>query len=208
MFDADLETYLVHFTRNMVFVAIARGVQSLPPMLICTVGHSIRTLEVFVEILRTAEVTLLVDIRSVPRSRRMPQFNAEALEVSLPSYGIRYVREPRLGGFRRATSERSPNIGWRHKSFRAYADYMQTAPFRAAINDLMDLAISDRVVLMCAEAVPWRCHRTLVADALTVRGVEVRDLMDRDRWQLHRLTPFAHAEGNELTYPAYAPPSQ
>jgi uncharacterized protein (DUF488 family) len=177
-------------------------------MLIHTVGHSTRTIEAFVEILHTAEVTLLVDIRSVPRSRRVPHFNTEALEVTLPQYAIRYAREPRLGGFRRFKAESSANIGWHHESFRAYADYMQTAPFRTAIQDLMRVAIMDRIALMCAEAVPWRCHRKLVADALTVRGVEVHDLMGGDRWQLHRLTSFAHAEGSELTYPADASLSQ
>ncbi len=170
-------------------------------MLIYTVGHSTRTLEAFVEVLASVEITRLVDIRSVPRSRRHPHFNEEALAAALPRYGINYLREARLGGFRRTAGTNSTNDGWDNASFRAYADYMQTEPFRAAIDDLLRTATRDRLALMCAEAVPWRCHRRLVADALTVRGIEVHDLIGAGRVQPHRLTPFARVDGPTLTYP-------
>lgn len=138
----------------------------------------------------------------MPRSRHNPQFNLEELAAVLPDVGIAYVHLALLGGLRRGLGEHSPNAGWRNASFRAYADYMQTADFAHGLAELHAIAASGPVALMCAEAVPWRCHRSLIADALTIRGVEVREIQSVTRTEVHKLTPFAHVRGLELTYPA------
>jgi uncharacterized protein (DUF488 family) len=142
-----------------------------------------------------------MDVRSAPGSRRMPHFARAALEVSLPERGVAYIHEPELGGMRRPRPD-SINTGWRNLGFRGYADYMQGDVFRTALVRLMELAASRRTAIMCAEAVPWRCHRSLVADALTVTGVEVRHIIDKGAPPLHRLTPFASVEGKRISYPA------
>jgi uncharacterized protein (DUF488 family) len=165
-----------------------------------TVGHSTRSLEDLVEALRHHGVDLLVDIRGYPGSRRTPQFNAEALEAELPRFGLGYLHLPQLGGRRRAR-EGSPNSGWRNKSFRGYADHMQTDTFRDGIDRLLVLAERGRPAIMCAEAVPWRCHRSLVGDALLVRGVEVVDIMATRTSRPHTLTSFAQVEGETIVYP-------
>jgi uncharacterized protein (DUF488 family) len=154
-----------------------------------------------VELLRHHHVELLVDVRTVPASRRMPHFAKAALERSLPAAGIAYRHMPELGGLRKPKGD-SINLGWRNVSFRGYADYMQTDEFRNAIDALSRLAGSRRLAIMCAEAVPWRCHRSLIADALTVRGVEVRHITGMGEPALHHLTPFARVEGDRITYPA------
>ncbi|MDQ6639799.1 MAG: DUF488 domain-containing protein [Pseudomonadota bacterium] len=168
---------------------------------ILTVGHSTRPIEEFVALLAAHGVTQLVDVRTVPRSRHNPQFNADALPDSLAAADIGYVHAPGLGGFR-PTSADSPNEGWRNLSFRGYADYMQSGEFADNLLSLNELARRDRVVLMCAEAVPWRCHRSLIADALTVHGIASCEIVSPKRLQAHRLTPFAKVRGLELTYPA------
>ena len=145
-------------------------------------------------------VTALADVRTVPRSRRNPQFGREALAASLAAAGIAYRPFPGLGGFRRPRPD-SPNAGWRNASFRGYTDYMQTEEFRKHLDALVDLAREQTVAVMCAEAVPWRCHRSLIADALTVRGIPVAEIAGEARTQAHRLTPFAHVDGTDLTYP-------
>ncbi|MGZ5130790.1 MAG: DUF488 domain-containing protein [Caldimonas sp.] len=165
-----------------------------------TIGHSTRALDEFLTLLVAHGVTQLVDVRTVPRSRHNPQFNADALPASLASAGIGYVHAPGLGGFR-PTSADSPNDGWRNLSFRGYADYMQGVDFADNLFTLIELARSDRVVLMCAEAVPWRCHRSLIADALLVHGVASCEIVSAKRLQAHRLTPFAEVRGLEITYP-------
>lgn len=151
--------------------------------------------------LKAADVSQLVDVRTVPRSRRNPQFNRDALASSLSEYGIAYRHEPALGGFRRPRPD-SPNGGWDHPAFRGYADHMASAEFGQALERLEDLARADRTSVMCAEAQWWRCHRRLIADALLVRGWEVLHLGLRSDPVPHELTPFAvvGADGT-LTYP-------
>lgn len=165
-----------------------------------TIGHSTRTEHEFIELLRSHEVKTLVDVRTVPRSRHNPQFNREHLPSALEPEGIAYIHVPGLGGFRRPHAD-SPNTGWRNSSFRGYADYMQTAEFEEHLMDLIERAKAHRVAVMCAEAVPWRCHRSLIADALLVRGIHVEEIISPTRTQVHKLTPFAHVEGTHLTYP-------
>lgn len=168
--------------------------------LICTIGHSTHPLDEFVELLRINEVVHLLDVRTVPRSRHNPQFGIEVLPASLQAAGIQYTHLPGLGGLRHARPD-SPNGGWRNASFRGYADYMQTPEFAENVEQVKRLAATERCALMCAEAVPWRCHRSLVADALLVRGVPVDDIIDARQRRPHKLTPFAHVEGLRITYP-------
>jgi len=167
---------------------------------VLTVGHSTRPIETFIELLRSHGVTQLVDVRTVPRSRHNPQFGQEALQASLAGAGIGYAHAPGLGGFRRPAPD-SPNAGWRNLSFRGYADYMQTPEFDAELMNLLELARTDRVALMCAEAVPWRCHRSLIADALTAHGVTTCEIASPKRLQPHRLPPFARVHDRTVTYP-------
>jgi uncharacterized protein (DUF488 family) len=174
-------------------------------MRVYTIGHSTRTLEEFVDALRSFGVRTLVDIRTVPRSRRVPQFNRESLARTLPEHGIRYVHVPALGGLRRPRAE-STNTAWRNASFRGFADYMQTPEFAAAIESLRRLAREDGpAAIMCAEAVPWRCHRSLVADALLAHGDGVTDIMGPDNGRERALTPWAVARGHDVTYPGPPP---
>ena len=167
---------------------------------ILTIGHSTRPVSEFIRLLRSHGVTRVVDVRTVPRSRHNPQFSRENLPGSLRAAEISYVHRPVLGGLRRPTPD-SPNAGWRNLSFRGYADYMQTREFSAAIDELLELAGRGRLALMCAEAVPWRCHRSLIADALLVRGIETADISSATRLSPHRLTPFAKVRGTTITYP-------
>jgi len=141
-------------------------------------------------------------VRSIPRSRHNPQFNQDALRTKLRCARISYVHLRRLGGLRHARRD-SPNMGWRNNSFRGFADYMQTSEFNAGLQRLVTLARKKRTVLMCAEAVPWRCHRSLIADALTVLGIRVEDIMSKNRSQLHSLTSFARVRRSCITYPGY-----
>ncbi len=145
-------------------------------------------------------ITQLIDVRTVPRSRHNPQFETQALAKSLAKARIGYALAPGLGGFRR-TSPESPNGAWRNLSFRGYADYMLTPDFNESLVAVMELMKTDRVALMCAEAVPWRCHRSLIADALFVRGHVACEISSATRLQRHRLTPFAKVEGEGVTYP-------
>jgi uncharacterized protein (DUF488 family) len=142
----------------------------------------------------------LIDIRTMPRSRTNPQFNREILPNPLKDTGIGYLHMPTLGGLRHARRD-SPNTAWRNASFRGYADYMQTPDFAAAIDSLIAVSSGKQVVIMCAEAVPWRCHRSLVADALSARGIPVEDILSSGRRQAHKLTPFAKFEGTRVWYP-------
>ena len=173
-----------------------------------TIGHSTRTLDELVALLRAHEVAVLVDIRTIPRSRHNPQFNADTLADALPARELGYVGLPRLGGLRRAGKD-SPNMGWRNASFRGYADYMLTEEFEQGLAELRALTERGTVALMCAEAVPWRCHRSLIADALVARGAEVDEISSASRATPHRMTPFAKVtRGGRVTYPAEtAPPS-
>jgi uncharacterized protein (DUF488 family) len=171
-----------------------------PPATVFTVGHSIRTLEEFIRILRKYGVECLVDVRTVPRSAHNPQFNRETLPAALAADGIAYVHLPELGGFRHALPD-SANTGWRNASFRGFADYMQTDGFRDGLQKLIGMAAGRKTAILCAEAVPWRCHRSLIGDALTARGLPVEDILDADHSQPHRVTPFAHIDGFTVTYP-------
>jgi uncharacterized protein (DUF488 family) len=185
--------------------SVRSAVLTLPPEspIVQTIGHSTRTIEEFIALLQAHAVTRVVDVRTVPRSRHNPQFNREILPVSLQPAGIGYVHVAELGGLRHTTRD-SINIGWRNASFRGYADYMQTPEFQQAIDQLIQLAHQDRIAVMCAEAVPWRCHRSLIADALLVRGIRSEDIMSAARRQVHVLTSFARVEGTQITYPADA----
>jgi uncharacterized protein (DUF488 family) len=165
-----------------------------------TIGHSARPIEEFIALLKENEVGCLLDIRTVPRSRHNPQFNRDALPDTLAAAGIAYQHLAGLGGLRRATPD-SPNGAWRNASFRGYADYMQTDAFAEQVEEVIKLARRQRCALMCAEAVPWRCHRSLVADALLVRGVPVAHIMGPHKLKPHTLTPFAHVEHSRITYP-------
>ena len=169
-----------------------------------TLGHSTRTLEEFLDILSEHKIKLLVDVRTVPRSRRVPQFNTENLSKSLPRHHIQYLHLPALGGLRKARRD-SLNTGWRNQSFRGYADYMQTPKFEEGLNELMKLASKKTAAIMCAEAVPWRCHRSLIADAMLIRGWKVLDLFSATSAKPHKLTDFAKVEGIQLTYPPAQP---
>jgi uncharacterized protein (DUF488 family) len=171
---------------------------------IYALGHSTRPFAEFVELLRHHGVSTLADIRASPRSRHNPQYDQEELRIALSQVGIRYVHVPRLGGHRRGLGEASPNTAWRNASFRGYADYMQTAEFARGLTELVDLAADGPVAMMCAEAVPWRCHRSLVADALLARGIVVQEIQSIHRAAPHRLTSFARIAGEMLTYPGEA----
>lgn len=164
-------------------------------------GHSTRTLAELVALLREHGVTRLVDVRTAPGSRRMPHFSKAALAAELPAQGIEYRHLPELGGLRRPRPD-SPNTGWRNESFRGFADHMATAEFATALDGLVELAAERGTAVMCAEAVPWRCHRSLIADALLARGVEVRHILGPGPARLHAMTPFARVEGSRVTYPA------
>ena len=169
--------------------------------LVMTIGHSTRTIDEFVHLLRVHGATCVVDVRKVPRSAHNPQFNKDSLARSLMKFGLKYVHMPGLGGLRHAMRD-SLNGGWRNASFRGYADYMQTREFVESVEEAIQTAKQDRIALMCAEALPWRCHRSLIADALLVRGIRTEDIMSATRRQVHTLTPFAQVQGTTITYPA------
>ncbi len=165
-----------------------------------SIGHSTRALDDFISLLKAHEIAEVVDIRTVPRSKHNPQFNRETLPETLKDAGIGYVHLAGLGGLRH-TKHDSQNTGWRNTSFRGFADYMQTQEFEEALQKLIQLAKEKRVCVMCAEALPWRCHRSLIADALLIRGIRVEHIMSPTQTQTHKLTAFAKVEGKRVTYP-------
>ena len=171
------------------------------PLTVFTIGHSTHSGEKFIALLHEQGVTLVADVRTVPRSRRHPQFSQEALSEALAASSIGYVHLRGLGGWRRTRPD-SPHVGWQDEGFRGYADYMETAKFVEHLEKLMELAGKDRVAVMCAEAVPWRCHRSLLADALTVRGVKVIHLLGPGRVEAHAVTAWARVEDTRLLYAA------
>jgi uncharacterized protein (DUF488 family) len=173
----------------------------VPPLVIMTIGHSTLPIETFKELLAGQEVKILVDVRKLPHSRHNPQFNRESLAESLGEAGIQYIHMPGLGGLRRARKD-SPNTGWRNDSFRGYADYMQTPDFESNLDQLIALGERRRVAVMCAEALPFQCHRSLIADALTVRGVHVEHILSANRCEAHTLRSWARVEGRRITYPS------
>jgi len=169
-----------------------------------TIGHGARPVEELIALLRAHDTTQLVDVRTIPRSRRNPQFGREALATSLATAGIAYALMPGLGGLRKARAG-SVNLGWRNAAFRGYADYMETTEFAGSLEALVELARRQPTAIMCAETVPWRCHRSLIADALTARGIAVAHILTAGRAEPHALTSFAAVEGTRVTYPAAAP---
>jgi uncharacterized protein (DUF488 family) len=169
-------------------------------ILILTIGHSTRALDDFLNILRVHAVTRLVDIRTIPRSRHNPQFNQQSLSQKVKESAIDYIPMKSLGGLRKP-KHASKNIGWRNSSFRGFADYMQTQEFATAIDELIGLAQDSQVVIMCAEVLPWRCHRWLISDALTIRRVSVEHIMTIKKRTTHSLTKWAHVEDSKITYP-------
>jgi uncharacterized protein (DUF488 family) len=173
-------------------------------MRIFTIGHSTRPLEEFIGMLQGHAIERLADIRTMPRSRHNPQFNTDTLPAALAPAGIAYIHLPGLGGLRPKRAH-SINTGWRNASFRAYADYMQTEEFNGHIERLIAMAENERIALMCAEAVPWRCHRSLVGDALLVRNIDVEEIVSAEKLAPHTLTPFARVEGTRITYPSAEP---
>ena len=168
--------------------------------MVCTIGHSNRPIEDFIGLIWTNEVAQVIDVRTIPRSRNKPQFNLDALPASLAAAGIDYSHMPGLGGLRHARAG-SPNSGWHNPSFRGYAEYMQSADFAENVDRVVALARAHRCALMCAEAVPWRCHRWMIADALLVRGVRVEDIIGPHGRKPHALTSFARVDGLKVTYP-------
>jgi uncharacterized protein (DUF488 family) len=167
---------------------------------VLAIGHSTRPEKELVELLQAAGVATLADVRTIPRSRANPQFEGPTLARTLAAAGIGYAHLPRLGGLRHARKD-SENGAWRNAGFRGYADHMQTPEFEEGLCQLRALAKEGPVAIMCAEAVPWRCHRSLVADALLSRGVVVEHIVGKGRTRPHRLTSFAHLEGRRVTYP-------
>jgi uncharacterized protein (DUF488 family) len=164
-----------------------------------TIGHSTRSIAEFIEALASFEITVLADVRSFPGSRRYPHFNREQMAVSLPTAGIAYQHFPELGGRRRALPD-SNNMTWRNKTFRGYADYMETSEFLAGIGRLLDLARTRRTAIMCAEAVWWRCHRSLISDYLKANSVRVMHIMAAGKSEEHPFTSAARIVDGELSY--------
>lgn len=175
-----------------------RSSEATPSIL--TVGHSTLTLEDFIRLLEAHEVRLVIDVRTIPRSKRNPQFNLENLPGSLRTSGIEHVHLKELGGLRHPSVD-SENKAWKNPSFRGFADYMQTPESEAGLERLIILSRERPVAIMCAEALPWRCHRSLIADALTVREVEVEHIMSRKTRTKHLMTKWAHVDGTKITYP-------
>jgi uncharacterized protein (DUF488 family) len=174
---------------------------SAKPRVVYSIGHSNRSYEDFLEVLRTHGIERVVDVRTVPRSRHNPQFNRENLASELPKAGISYVHLKELGGLRHPRRD-SVNLGWKNAGFRGFADYMDTPEFEEGLKKLLELASTARSAVMCAEAVPWRCHRSVLADALAVRSVPVEHILSTARTQPHSLTKFARVENHRVTYPA------
>jgi uncharacterized protein (DUF488 family) len=175
-----------------------------PEGAIFTAGHSTLPIEQFIALLHTYGITCLADIRTVPRSRHNPQFNSDALAHALKPEDIEYTPLPALGGLRHSRKD-SSNTGWRNASFRGYADYMETDEFARGLELLISLSKEKRTAIMCAEAVPWRCHRSLVADALSVRDISVIEILSEKDYRSHKLTSFARVEGTRVTYPPEQP---
>lgn len=182
-------------------IGVDEYVEAVKDATIYTIGHSTTPIDEFIGLLRQHGIAQLVDIRTIPRSRHNPQYEQDALAESLDQDGIHYVYLRSLGGLRSSRKD-SPNTGWRNKSFRNYADYMQTDDFWGGIDELLNLSARAITAIMCAEAVPWRCHRSLVGDALLVRGVKVLDIIGTGAPKMQTLTSFAVVSGTDIRYPA------
>ena len=173
----------------------------MPPLVVFTIGHSTRAIEAFIRLLKAHGVQRIIDVRTIPRSGHNPQFNRDQLSPALHGARIHYRHMPGLGGLRHPRRD-SMNTGWRNMGFRGFADYMQTSAFEESLDQCIELAKEERVTLMCAEGMPWRCHRSLIADALLVRGIDAREITSGIRAKPHVLTPFAQVQGTSITYPA------
>lgn len=173
----------------------------MAPNILFTIGHSTHTIEEFIALLNAHNVRHLVDVRSIPKSRHVPQFNTDELASSLRAANIAYTHLKSLGG-RRSTRKSSTNTGWRNASFRGYADYMATPQFAEGLAALTQIATATPTAIMCAEAVPWRCHRSLIADAIMLQGWQIRDILSAAPAKEHKLTPFLKVINNQPTYPA------
>ena len=171
-------------------------------LVVFSVGHSTRTLDEFISIIKAYGITLIVDIRTVPRSRHNPQFNKETLPDHLKAKNVKYIHMPELGGLRRPRAD-STNLALENKSFRGYADYMRSKEFSESLLRLVALVRENCLAVMCAEAVPWRCHRNLLSDALTARNIKVKHILTETSITNHELTPFAHLDGYVVTYPLF-----
>ncbi len=169
-------------------------------LVIITIGHSTHPIKEFIHILRAHKVKRVVDVRTIPRSRHNPQFNRSELSASLHSARLHYRHMPGLGGLRHARPD-SLNTGWRNASFRGFADYLQTPEFKENLEKLIELAKVEQTAIMCAEAVPWRCHRSLIADALLARRIPAEEIVSRTTLRAHKLTPWARVDGTRVTYP-------
>lgn len=167
---------------------------------VLTVGHSTRPLDEFIALLKAHAVKRLVDVRTIPRSRHNPQFNRESLSAALRRVGISYLHMKALGGLRHPRAD-SINTAWRNAGFRGFADYMQTDDFAEGLGRLMKVAKTKRTAIMCAEAVPWRCHRSLIADALLAHGYQAEEIESLKRTRPHKVTPWARVQGAKITYP-------
>jgi uncharacterized protein (DUF488 family) len=168
---------------------------------IFTIGHGTRPLDQFIELLLSFQIQLVMDVRTVPRSRHNPQFNRETLPDDLGKENIGYHHQSGLGGLRKPLPD-SPNRGWHNNAFRGFADYMQTEAFQSNLNELIELTHQNTLAIMCAETLPWRCHRSLIADALLIRNKAVFHIFKIGTAEEHRLTPFGKVKGTILTYPA------
>lgn len=173
----------------------------MKPDTIFTIGHSTHPIDQFIKILQAYQIELLIDVRTIPKSRHNPQFNENELKFELEQQGIDYIRLEALGGLRH-TSKDSTNTAWKNSSFRGFADYMQTQEFETGISQLIQLAAEKQAVIMCAEAVPWRCHRSLIGDALVIRDLQVEDILSEKSSKRHEITPWAKVDGLRITYPA------
>lgn len=165
-----------------------------------TIGHSTRPIDEFIKLIKTYGIEMVIDVRTIAGSRHNPQYNEESLSNSLNKHNISYKRMKGLGGLRH-TTKMSINNAWKNSSFRGYADYMQTPEFTESIKQLIKLSKEKQIVIMCAEAVPWRCHRSLIGDALIVRNIGVTDIISEKSNILHKVTPFARVKGHTITYP-------
>jgi uncharacterized protein (DUF488 family) len=180
-----------------------KGLSKDSALTIYTIGHSTRTVEEFLELLKAFHVALVVDVRTVPRSRHNPQFNKETLPTTLKRSDIKYIHMPGIGGLRRPSKD-SVNLAWKNSSFQGYADFMQTKEFTENLLGIIGLARESTLALMCAEALPWRCHRNLISDALVVRHVKVEHIINVDSCITHHLSELAHVEGTKITYPLFS----
>lgn len=178
------KTYEIDFTHKHIF----------------TVGHSTHDIALFIKMLKINNIVILVDVRSVPKSRKNPQYGNKNLKLSLKEANIKYKYIEKLGGFRKPTKD-SINTGWKHKSFRAYADYMMTSSFQEGLKELESLAETKKVAYMCSESVPWRCHRSLISDALKTKGWQVGHIMTCSSISCHQTTSFLKIDNDVLTYP-------